>query len=217
MFASMRRYRLQPGSSAEFMRRVDESFADEIAAQRGLVSYQLIDCGGGDLFTLSIFLEPGQAEASRQLAQRWTQDNLRDIEHTRFDAIHGESLVSRAAPGMLDPGHVGAERKRVSIRYYRLRSGSVGELLQRVDEVFADRLRATDGFEASHLLDCGDDELLWVSVLRDGEAIDDADVRAAQFMQSMAGRRQQGRDGEGDQNVPHDLPAYSGWISSVAA
>ena len=65
MFASMRRYRLQPGSSAEFMRRVDESFADEIAAQPGFVSYQLIDCGEGDLFTLSIFLEPGQAEASR--------------------------------------------------------------------------------------------------------------------------------------------------------
>jgi hypothetical protein len=103
MFASMTRYRLQPGSLAKFTRRVDESFADQIAAQPGFVSYQLIDCGGGDLFTLSIFLESGQAEASRELAQRWTEDNLQDIEHTRFDAIHGESLVSRDAPGMLDP------------------------------------------------------------------------------------------------------------------
>ena len=116
MFASMRRYRLQPGALAEFTRRVDESFADEIAAQPGFVSYQLIDCGGGDLFTLSIFLEPGQAEASRELAQRWTEDNLQDIEHTRFEAIHGESLVGRAAPEMLDPVHVDDARKRVSIR-----------------------------------------------------------------------------------------------------
>jgi heme-degrading monooxygenase HmoA len=182
MFASMRRYRLQPGSSAEFTRRVDESFADEIAAQPGFVSYQLIDCGGGDLFTLSIFLEPGQAEASRELAQRWTEDNLQDIEHTRFDAIHGESLVSRAAPGMLDPGHVGAARKCVSIRYYRLRSGSVQQLLQRVDHTFADRMRAMQGFEASHLLDCGDDEVLWISVLRDGDAVEEADDRATQFV-----------------------------------
>jgi heme-degrading monooxygenase HmoA len=182
MFASMRRYRLQPGSLAEFTRRVDESFADEIAAQPGFVSYQLIDCGGGDLFTLSIFLEPRQAEASRELAQRWTEDNLQDIEHTRFDAIHGESLVSRAAPGMLDPGHVGAARKCVSIRYYRLRSGSVQQLLQRVDHAFADRMRAMQGFEASHLLDCGDDEVLWISVLRDDDAVEEADERAAQFV-----------------------------------
>ena len=182
MFASMRRYRLQRGLLAEFTRRVDESFADEIAAQPGFVSYQLIDCGGGDLFTLSMFLEPGQAEASRELAQRWTEDKLQDIEHTRFDAIHGESLVSRAGPGMLEPGHVGAPRKGVSIRYYRLRRGSVGQLLQRVDHVFADRMRTIEGFEASHLLDCGDDEVLWISVVRDDDAVQEADERMARFV-----------------------------------
>jgi hypothetical protein len=164
------------------MRRVDESFADDIAAQPGFVSYQLIHCGGGDLFTLSIFLEPGQAEASRELAQRWTEDNLQDIEHTRFDAIHGESLVGRAAPGMLDPAHAGDARKRVSIRYYRLRSGTVRQLLQKVDQAFADRLREMQGFEASHLLDCGDNEVLWVSVLRDDDAMEQADERAARFV-----------------------------------
>src|SRR3954468_1472676 len=182
MFASMRRYRMQLGSVAEFVRRVDTSFADEIAAQPGFMSYQLIDCGGGDLFTLSIFLEPGQAEASRELAQRWTDDQLRDLEHTRFDAIHGESVVSRAAPGMLEPGHVGAARKYVSIRYYRVGSGSVQELLQTVDQAFADRMRAMPGFEASHLLDCGDDEVLWISVLRDGDAVDEAGARTAEFV-----------------------------------
>jgi heme-degrading monooxygenase HmoA len=182
MFASMRRYRLQPESAGEFMRRVDESFADEIAGQPGFVSYQLIHCGGGDLFTLSIFLEPAQAEASRELAQRWTDENLQDIEHTRFDAIHGESVVSRAAPGMLEPAHVGGARKSVSIRYYRLRRGSVGQLLQRVDEGFADRMREMPGFEASHLLDCGDDEVLWVSASRGADAVEEADERLAQYV-----------------------------------
>jgi heme-degrading monooxygenase HmoA len=182
MFASMRRYRLAPGSLAEFTRRVDESFADAIAAQPGFVSYQLIDCGGGDLFTLSIFVESDQAEASRELAHRWTEDNLQDIDHTRFEAIHGESLVSRAASGMLAPGHVGAARKCVSIRYYRLRSGSVAQLLQRVDHVFVDRMRAMEGFEASHLLDCGDDEVLWISVLTDDDALEEADERATRFV-----------------------------------
>src|SRR3954453_165441 len=150
MFASMRRYRLQPESLAEFTRRVDESFADEIAAQPGFVSYELIVCGAGDLFPLSIFLEPGQAEASRELARCWTDEQLHDIEHTRFDAIHGESVVSRAAPGILDAVHIGAEPKSVSIRYYRLRSGSVGQLLRTVDHDLADRMRAIEGFEAAH-------------------------------------------------------------------
>src|SRR3954451_10669444 len=115
MIACTIRCRLQPESLAEFTRRVDETFADAIAAQPGFVSYELIDCGGGDLFTLSIFLEPAQAEASRAMAREWTEANLPDIEHTRCDAVHGESVVSRAALGMLDPAHVGEPRKSVSI------------------------------------------------------------------------------------------------------
>jgi len=182
MFASMRRYRLQPGLLAEFTRRVDDSFADEIAAQPGFVSYVLIDCGGGDLFTLSMFLEPGQAEASRELARRWTEDNLHDIGHTRYDAIHGESLVSRATPGMLEPVRVGSARKCASIRYYRLRRGSVHQLLQQVSDDFADRMRAMEGFEASHLLDCGENEVLWVSALRNEAAMEEADGQVARFV-----------------------------------
>src|SRR3954454_2753167 len=182
MFASMRRYRLQPGSLGEFTRRVDESFADQIAAQPGFVSYELIDCGGGDLFTLSIFLEAGQAENSREHARRWTEERPQDLEPPRFEAVHGESLVGRATPGMLDPCHAGDPGKAVSIRLYRLHRGSVPELLQRVDEVFADRMPEMDGFEAAHLLDCGDDELLWISFLRDHDAMAESDAQAGLFM-----------------------------------
>ena len=83
---------------------------------------------------------------------------------------------------MLEPGHVGAARKYVGIRYYRLRSGWVGRLLQRVDHNFADRMRAMEGFEAAHLLDCGDDEVLWISALRDEDALEEADERVARFV-----------------------------------
>ena len=70
----------------------------------------------------------------------------------------------------------------MSIRLHRLYRGSVGELLQRVDQRFADRMRAMEGFEASHLLDCGDGEVLWISVLRDADAVLEADERAVRFM-----------------------------------
>ena len=182
MFASMRRYRLAPELSDEFMRRVDDSFADGIAAQPGFVSYLLIDCGEGDLFTLSLFAEAAQAEASRALAQRWTQTELVDIDHTRFDAIHGESAVSRAAEGMLAPVRHGGLRKSVSIRFYHVRSGSVAQLLQTVEQGFVDRMHTMDGFEASHVLDCDNDEVLWVTVLRDDQTADVSEERAVEFV-----------------------------------
>jgi hypothetical protein len=83
---------------------------------------------------------------------------------------------------MLVPGHVGAAGKCVSIRYYRLGSGSVKQLLHRVDRLFADRMRAMEGFEAAHLLDCGDGEVLWISVLRDDDALEQADELTARFV-----------------------------------
>jgi hypothetical protein len=184
MFASMRRYRLQPESSDEFMRRVDESFADQIAAQPGFVSYGLIDCGAGDLFSLSLFLEESQAEASRDLARGWTEEHLQDIEHTRFDSIQGASVVSRAAAGMLDAGHVDAARKCASIRLYRVNRGTNAGFLERVDQAFADRLQAMSGFEAAHLLDCGDDGVLWVNLLRDQDSLTESDQHAVEFVRS---------------------------------
>jgi|GEM_PF-1064950 hypothetical protein len=182
MFASMRRYRLAPDRADEFVRRVDATFADRIAEQAGFVSYLLIDCGEGDLFSLSLFAEPAQAEASRELAQRWTTEQLPDIDFTRFEAIHGESAVSRAAPGMLEPVHHGSPRKSVSIRLYHLRSGDVADLLRTVDQGFADRLRSMDGFEASHVLDCENGEVLWVTVLRDEQTADVSEERAIEFV-----------------------------------
>lgn len=164
MFASMRRYRVQPESLQEFVRRVDATFADQIAARDGFVSYELIDCGEGDLFTLSIFDEIAQAEASRDLARSWTERELADIDHTRFDAVHGESLISRA--GTDHPGSV-------SIRLYKVGAGDMSQLLHKVDQ----RARSMGAF---HLLDCGDQELLWVSFV-DGN-VEAADTRVARFM-----------------------------------
>ena len=105
MFASIRRYRLRQGPIAELTRRVDESFAAEISAQPGFGSYEFIDCGGDEIVTLSVFREAQQAEASRELAQRWTEQNLGDFEFARIESLRGEILVNRAAPDMLAPGH----------------------------------------------------------------------------------------------------------------
>jgi hypothetical protein len=186
VFASIRRYRLQRGSMEELTRRVDEGFAEDIGRRRGFVAYEFVDCGDGEIVTLSVFRDADQAEASRELALRWTEENLRDLEFGRLEALRGEILVSRAARDMLEPGHAGAARKFASVRRYRLRTGSIGELMHIVDDVFADGIEAMDGFEAYHALDCGS-EIISISLLRDQAAAEETDKRALEFVRRELG------------------------------
>jgi heme-degrading monooxygenase HmoA len=186
MFASMRRYRLERGSMAELARRVDDDFAEQLARQPGFVSYEFIHCGLGEFMTMSIFMTLEQAEASRDLARRWAGEN-RDLEFPRIEAAHGEILVGRAAEGMLEDSHVDAGRKSAGIWRYRLHDGSVDALMHKVDSVFADRFEAMDGFEAWHVFDCGGDEILWISFVRNYDAAEDTDERAARFIYEELG------------------------------
>ena len=165
----------------ELTRRVDEGFAEDIGRRPGFVAYEFMGCGDGEIVTLSVFRDADQAEASRELALRWTEENLQDLEFGRLEALRGEILVSRAARDMLEPGHAGAARKFASVRRYRLRTGSIGELMHIVDEVFADAIEAMDGFEAYHALDCGS-EIVSISLLRDQAAAEESDERALEFV-----------------------------------
>jgi len=185
MFASIRRYRLSRGSMDDLTRRVDEGFAEQIAAQPGFVSYEFIDCGDGEVMTISVFSGSDEAEGSRDLAQRWTEQNLRDLEFARIETLHGEVLVSRAAQDMLEPGHVGAAGRFASVRRYRQGSGSVADLMHVVDDVFADPMQEIDGFAAYHALDCGGGEVLSISLFRDQSGAEESDDRALAFVREQ--------------------------------
>jgi hypothetical protein len=181
MFASMRRYRLERGSMTELARRIDEDFAEKLSAQPGFASYELIDCGLGEFLTMSVFLGLEQAEASRELARRWAEAND-DLSFPRLETAHGEIHVGRVSEGMLEETHVGDARKPVAVRRFHLGTGSVHDLMRRVDELFADRFQAMDGFAAWHVFDCGADEILWISFVRDLDAAEESDDRAFRFV-----------------------------------
>jgi hypothetical protein len=182
MFASIRRYRLAQGSMEDLAGRVDSGFAEEIAARPGFVSYEFVDCGDGQIITISLFSEANQAEGSRELAQRWTDENLSDLEFRRIESLRGEVMVSRARGEMLEPAHAQMSGKFASLRRYALRSGDVRELMHIVDEVFADRISEHEGFEAYHALDCGGGEILSLSLFRDQLAAEESDEQALEFV-----------------------------------
>jgi heme-degrading monooxygenase HmoA len=186
VFASIRRYRLRGGSMQELARRVDVGFAEDLAREPGFVAYEFMDCGDGEMLTLSVFREPGQAEASRLLAQRWTERNLEDLEFSRLEALRGELVVSRAAEDMLEPGHIGDARKFASVRRFTMQTGDLSALLHIVDDVFADEIAAMDGFDAYHVLHCGDQGVTF-SLFRDRAAAEASDELSAEFVRRELG------------------------------
>jgi hypothetical protein len=188
MFASIRRHRLHRGSMEQLVRRVDEGFAEDICRRPGFVAYAFMDCGDGEIITMSVFRDAAQAGASVALAQQWSEENLRDFEFSRFEKLRGEILVSRAMQDVLEPGRAGAAGKFVSIRRYRMQAGTVGELMHMVDETFADRIEAMDGFEAYHALDCGGGEIMSISLFRDQAAAEASDELALDFARQELGR-----------------------------
>ena len=187
MFASIRRYRLAEGSMDELMRRVDASFADQVRAQPGFVSYEFMDCGDGEVMTVSLFQDAQGADESRELAQRWTQEHLQGFEFTRLEALRGSVMVSRAAQDMLAPAHAGSTDRFASVRRYRLRSGSVEDLMHIVDDTFADRISEMNGFEAYHVVDCGGGEITSISFFRDQATAEESDDRALEFVRNELG------------------------------
>jgi hypothetical protein len=182
VYASIRRYRLHTGSMEDLMERVDTGFADEISRQPGFCSYEAIDCGDGEVTTISVFRDGAEAEASRDLAQRWTEESLADFEFDRLHPAAGEIMVSRAAGGMLEPGHTDTSKAFASLRRYMFRRGTVDELMHIVDERFADEVFDLPGFLGYHALDCGGGELVSISLFADLEQCEASDELALRFV-----------------------------------
>ena len=105
MFCSIRKYRMDPARVDELMHRVDEGFAEDIAREPGFIAYQVLDCGEGQVVTISEFRDREAAEDSVAMAAAWIRDNLSDVEIERVDAFVGEAKVSRAVSEMLEPAH----------------------------------------------------------------------------------------------------------------
>jgi hypothetical protein len=171
----------------ELASRVDDGFADKISRRPGFVSYEFVDCGDGEIMTVSIFRDAEQADASRDLAQRWTDEHLREFDFSRNTGMRGQIRVSRAARDMLEPCHVGEARKFCSARRYSLRGGTVAALMHKVDEVFADRVETLDGFEAYHALDCKRGEILSLSLFLDQASAESSDELALNFVSEELG------------------------------
>jgi hypothetical protein len=179
MFASIRCYVAPSAPTEELARLVEAEFADRIAAQPGFVWYALLDCGGGDLITISLFQERHQAAGSRELARRWTEERLGEFGLTLTESLNGAIPVSRATPGLLAP----APARFARVRHYKLGDAHLGEFVWRVvDTRLAERMAELDGFVAYFVFSSGTGELVTVSVFGDRGAAAVSDEVALGFV-----------------------------------
>lgn len=179
MFASIRRYVVHIATTEELARLVEAEFADQIAARPGFVWYAFVDCGGGELVTISVFRERDQAAGSRELARRWTEERLTEFGLTVTEALNGAIPVSRAAPELLQP----APARFARVRRYQIASADLGEVVWRVvDTGLAERMAALEGFIAYFVFSSGAGELVSVSVFRDRATASVSDEVAHAFV-----------------------------------
>jgi hypothetical protein len=96
---------MDPARVDEVMHRIDEGFAELIAEEPGFIAYQVLDCGEGNIATLTTSRDREGAENSIAMAAAWVRDELSDVDIQRVDAHVGEAKVSRAIAEMLEPAH----------------------------------------------------------------------------------------------------------------
>ena len=105
MFTTIRQYRCKPEDAHDIAHAADEHFADQLAGMDGFVAYELIDCGGGDMMTLTVFTDRDASMRSNDLAADFIREHLADMDLTRTSNLTGEVLVNRAKSDMMEVVH----------------------------------------------------------------------------------------------------------------
>ena len=104
MFASVRRYRLESGSIDDLLHLVDTDFAESVQEMDGFMEYQVLECGNGEIITITTFKDRRSAEASMEMAADWVRDTLaRRFDLARMEGFVGEVAVSRASEDVTVP------------------------------------------------------------------------------------------------------------------
>ncbi len=105
MWCSVRQYRGDPAKVADMMHIADEEFAEQLSQEPGFIEYHLLDCGDGQVCSITLFSDREGAERSAELAADFVRDRLAAFEITRTTSLSGEVMVNRAASEVLEAVH----------------------------------------------------------------------------------------------------------------
>ena len=96
MYASIRRYKLNPGATGQILGRVNEGFVPIISKGPGFVAYYVVDAGNDVIASVSVFQDQAGEEESNRMAADWVKENVASLVAGPPEITHGEVKVHKA-------------------------------------------------------------------------------------------------------------------------
>ncbi len=97
MYAVIRRYQVDPSSTDEITRRVQDGFVPLIRQVQGFVDYYLLDDGNGMVVSLTVYEDRTGEEESVRLAADFVRQHLADLIPNPPEVIAGAVRIHQAA------------------------------------------------------------------------------------------------------------------------
>ncbi len=96
MYATIRRYNVNPGAAGDIFGRVNEGFVPIISKGPGFVAYYVVDAGNDVIASVSVFQDQAGAEESNRMAADWVKENVASLVAGPPEVLHGEVTVHKA-------------------------------------------------------------------------------------------------------------------------
>ncbi len=93
MYASVRRYEIDPASLDELKGLVEEGFVPIVSGVPGFVAYYVVSEGDGTVFSINIFEDKAGADESTRRAADWVGENLASLLPNAPEVAAGEIIV----------------------------------------------------------------------------------------------------------------------------
>ena len=97
MYASVRRYEVDPASLNELKSRIEEGFVPIVSGVPGFVAYYVVSEGDGTIISINIFEDKASADESTRRASDWVKENLASLHPYAPEITAGEVIVHRSS------------------------------------------------------------------------------------------------------------------------
>ncbi len=96
MYASVRKYQMDPASVGELTQKVEEGFVPIVSGVPGFIAYYVVDGGDGTVLSINIFENQAGAEESTKRAADWVGESIASHLPNAPEATAGEVTVHKA-------------------------------------------------------------------------------------------------------------------------
>ena len=97
MYASVRRYKMDPSSVDEVKRQVSDGFLPIVSKVPGFAAYYVVNGGDGVVVSISVFQDQSGAEESYRRSAGWVRDNIASLVPNPPEITEGDVIVHGSA------------------------------------------------------------------------------------------------------------------------